>query len=62
MIYLVHVHGRRNPMSFDRLSSADSYRRVMLPAGKFARTTGGDALLPAGDGSAPWARPSARST
>ena len=37
MFYLVHVRGRRAPMRFDRLSSAEAYRRVMVVAGKFAR-------------------------
>lgn len=36
MSYDIYVSGRKAPMRFTRLSTADEYRRVMLAAGKFA--------------------------
>lgn len=37
MSYAVQVQGRTNNMCFASYSQADSYRRVMLAAGLFAR-------------------------
>jgi hypothetical protein len=36
MTYEVHVSGQPVPVSFDRLSCADAYRRRMVEAGTFA--------------------------